>query len=203
MSADQTRREINQLDNEIASLEKKRADLEQKEADRTRKINDVQKSITRNTSASMPSSKSRQVQGYQGEIAKYSKDKADVTKKLADKRKKCAEKTAKLQREEAADRKKEDNVQRTIQQDYERRISELSTQLNHQTAVVLQHHIPAGNGEDMEEYDVFISHAWEDKEAFVDEFVAELSALEIKAWYDKLQIAWGDSMRAKIDKGLA
>lgn len=30
MSADQTRREINQLDNEIASLEKKRADLEQK-----------------------------------------------------------------------------------------------------------------------------------------------------------------------------
>ncbi len=74
MSADQTRREINQLDNKIASLEKKRADLEQKEADRTRKINDVQRSITRNTSASMLSSKSRQVQGYQSEIAKYSKD---------------------------------------------------------------------------------------------------------------------------------
>ena len=61
MSADQIRREINQLDNEIASLEKKHANLEQKEADRTRKINDVQKSITRNTSASMLSSKSRQV----------------------------------------------------------------------------------------------------------------------------------------------
>ncbi len=203
MSADQTRREINQLDNEIASLERKRADLEQKEADRTRKINDVQKSITGNTSASMLSSKNRQVQGYQSEIAKYSKDKADVTKKRAGKHKKRAEKIAKLQREEAADRKKEANAQRTIQQGYERRISELSTQLNYQTAVVLQQYIPAVNDEDMEEYDVFISHAWEDKEAFVDEFVAELSALEIKVWYDKRQIAWGDSMRGKIDKGLA
>ncbi len=203
MSAGQIRREINQLDNEIASLEKKHANLEQKEADRTRKINDVQKSITGNTSASMLSLKSRQVQGYQSEIAKYSKDKADVTTKLADKRKKRAGKTAKLQREEAADRKKEANARRTIQQGYERRISELSAQLNRQTAVVLQQHIPAGNDEDMEEYDVFISHACEDKEAFVDEFVAELSALEIKVWYDKQQMAWGDSMRAKIDKGLA
>ncbi len=57
-------------------------------------------------------------------------------------------------------------------------------------------------GGDREEYDIFISHAWEDKEAFVDDFVAELSALDIKVWYDKQQIAWGDSMRAKIDKGL-
>lgn len=201
MSADQTRREVNQLDNEIASLERKRADLEQKEADTTRKINDVQKSITKNTSASMLSSKSRQIQGYQNDIVKYSNDKADVTKKLADKRKKRAEKTVKLQNEEAADRKKEAKAQKTIQQGYERRISELTKQLNHQTAVALQQHVPAESGSI--EYDVFISHAWEDKEAFVDEFVAELSALDIKVWYDKQQIAWGDSMRAKIDKGLA
>lgn len=201
MSADQTRREINQLDNEIASLEKKRADLEQKEADRTRKINDVQKSITKNTSAPVLSSKSRQIQGFQNEIAKYSKDKADVTKKLADKRKKRAEKSVKLQNEEAADKKKEEKAQKTIQQGYARRISELSIQLHHQTTVALQQRIPAEIGS--EEYDVSISHAWEDKEAFVDEFVAELSALDINVWYDKQQIAWGDSMRAKIDKGLA
>lgn len=201
MSADQTRREINQLDNEIASLEKKRADLEQKEADRTRKIIDVQKSISKNTSASMLSSKSRQIQGYQNDIAKYSKDKADVTKKLADKRKKRAEKTVKLQNEETADRKKEAKAQKMIQQGYEQRISELSTRLNHQTAAALQQNVPTESFG--EEYDVFISHAWEDKEAFVDEFVAELSVLDIKVWYDKQQITWGDSMRAKIDKGLA
>lgn len=201
MGAGQTRREINQLDNEIASLEKKRADLEQKEADRTRKINDIHKSITKNTSASMLSSKSRQIQGYQNEIAKYSKEKADITKKLADKHKKRAEKTVKLQSEEFADRKKEAKTQKTIQQGYERRISELSMQLNHQTSELLQQHVSVESGE--EEYDVFLSHAQEDKEAFVDEFVAELSALDISVWYDKQQIAWGDSMRTKIDKGLA
>jgi hypothetical protein len=50
---------------------------------------------------------------------------------------------------------------------------------------------------------VFVSHAWEDKEDFVDEFVNELDVLGVRAWYDKQRMAWGDSMRAKIDEGLA
>lgn len=53
-----------------------------------------------------------------------------------------------------------------------------------------------------EEYDVFISHAWEDKESFVDEFVAALKANGIKPWYDTSKMKWGDSMREKIDNGL-
>lgn len=52
------------------------------------------------------------------------------------------------------------------------------------------------------EYDVFVSHAWEDKEDFVDEFVEALTKLGIKVWYDKTQIKWGDSMRKRIDEGL-
>ena len=53
-----------------------------------------------------------------------------------------------------------------------------------------------------EEYDVFVSHAWEDKEDFVEEFVQELRNLGIKVWYDTSRIKWGDSMRVKIDDGL-
>lgn len=49
---------------------------------------------------------------------------------------------------------------------------------------------------------MFVSHAWEDKEDFVEEFVQELRNLEIRVWYDKGRIKWGDSMRAKIDEGL-
>ena len=52
------------------------------------------------------------------------------------------------------------------------------------------------------EYDVFVSHAWEDKEEFVDEFVDELRKLGVKVWYDTSEIKWGDSMRARIDDGL-
>ncbi len=54
----------------------------------------------------------------------------------------------------------------------------------------------------MPEYDVFVSHAWEDKEEFVDEFVDELRKLGVKVWYDTSEIKWGDSMRARIDDGL-
>ena len=54
----------------------------------------------------------------------------------------------------------------------------------------------------MPEYDVFVSHAWEDKDDFVDEFVDELRNLDIKVWYDTSEIKWGDSMRKRIDDGL-
>lgn len=53
------------------------------------------------------------------------------------------------------------------------------------------------------EYDVFISHAWEDKANFVDELATELRKAGFKVWYDTDRIKWGDSMRQKIDEGLS
>lgn len=54
-----------------------------------------------------------------------------------------------------------------------------------------------------EEYDVFVSHAWEDKKDFVDELVFEMRKCGIKVWYDIDRLNCGDSMREKIDKGLS
>lgn len=56
---------------------------------------------------------------------------------------------------------------------------------------------------DRKEYDVFISHASEDKEPLVDELLVYLTKLGIKVWYDKTSIAWGDSFRAEMDEGLS
>jgi hypothetical protein len=52
-------------------------------------------------------------------------------------------------------------------------------------------------------YDVFISHASEDKAAFVDPLAQELTQLDLKVWYDKTALKLGDSLRGKIDEGLA
>ena len=41
------------------------------------------------------------------------------------------------------------------------------------------------------------------KKNFVDEFVDELKKQGLKVWYDTNKLKWGDSMREKIDKGLA
>ena len=51
-------------------------------------------------------------------------------------------------------------------------------------------------------YDVFVSHASEDKESFVNEFVEELKNRNIKVWVDALRLQWGDSLRKSIDEGL-
>lgn len=52
------------------------------------------------------------------------------------------------------------------------------------------------------EYDLFISHASEDKESVVQPLVNELKELGIKVWYDKFTLRVGDSLREKIDEGL-
>lgn len=52
------------------------------------------------------------------------------------------------------------------------------------------------------EYDVFISHASEDKKPFVEELATALKEAGIKTWYDVDQISWGEDIRKSIDKGL-
>jgi len=54
-----------------------------------------------------------------------------------------------------------------------------------------------------EAYDVFISHASEDKETIVRDLVSELVNQDLKVWYDEFTLRIGDSLRQKIDKGLA
>ncbi|HBC95071.1 MAG TPA: hypothetical protein DCZ10_19810 [Pelotomaculum sp.] len=134
MSAEQTRRSLNQIDKELADSEKKLAHLAKKEAEKTKRINDVQKSITKNTSASMVSSKLRQIQGYQNELARAVDDKAGINKKIAEKRKKRADTAVKLQREEAAETQKSNKVQQAVQRGYERQIADLSSQITKQLA---------------------------------------------------------------------
>jgi hypothetical protein len=54
-----------------------------------------------------------------------------------------------------------------------------------------------------ETWDVFISHASEDKAAVAEPLYKELTELGIKAWLDNGELRIGDSLRRKIDYGLA
>ncbi len=48
---------------------------------------------------------------------------------------------------------------------------------------------------------LFISHASEDKDAFVRP-LAEALRKKFDVWYDEYELKMGDSLRAKIDEGL-
>lgn len=52
-------------------------------------------------------------------------------------------------------------------------------------------------------HDVFISHASEDKEDIVRPLVNALSSRGLNVWYDEFTLRIGDSLRQKIDRGLA
>lgn len=53
------------------------------------------------------------------------------------------------------------------------------------------------------EYDVFISHASDDKEAIVKDLAEALRNVGLRVWYDDFELKIGDSLRQKIDRGLA
>jgi hypothetical protein len=52
------------------------------------------------------------------------------------------------------------------------------------------------------EYDLFISHATEDKGTLVGPLVERLRELGLLVWYDELELSIGDSLRRSIDHGL-
>jgi hypothetical protein len=53
------------------------------------------------------------------------------------------------------------------------------------------------------DYDVFISHASEDKDAVVRPLAKQLRDHGLEVWYDEFELRIGDSLRRKIDGGIA
>ena len=53
------------------------------------------------------------------------------------------------------------------------------------------------------EYDVFISHASEDKDMFVRPLANALKQKGLNVWYDEFTLKLGDSLRESIDRGLS
>ena len=201
MSSEQYQRIVNQLDDEIAKLEAKKSKKDEEISKYNTKKISIRNSINKHTSESLLRSKMSQIASCEKEIAKKTKESADFGKSIATKKKRRNDAYLKLQKEEERERKKSELENKRLQESYLLRIDELEVQLK-------QALTPSPNMNDEaiysnEEYDVFISHAFEDKEEFVDELVEELKKLNLKIWYDTDKLHWGDSMRDRIDKGLS
>ena len=64
--------------------------------------------------------------------------------------------------------------------------------------------MPMNSEQDMpKEYDVFMSHASEDKESIARPLTEALEARCLRVWFDNQEILIGDSIRQKIEEGLA
>jgi Domain of unknown function (DUF1883)/TIR domain len=71
----------------------------------------------------------------------------------------------------------------------------------------IRHEAPPGAGVDVDGerqvWDVFISHASEDKDAVARPLAEHLRDLGVSVWLDAFELRIGDSLRRKIDAGLA
>lgn len=200
MSIEQYQRAVSSLDKDIADLEKKKAASDGKAADARKKAANV--SISKNASASTVKNKMKQIESYTNAAIKAEKESADLQNKIAGKRDKRNAAAQRLQKEETAERKRQDRTTQRIMRSYESRIEELQNMTASTIPITATPIVGDNEEQNMPEYDVFVSHAWEDKDDFVDEFVDELRNLGIKVWYDTSEIKWGDSMRKRIDGGL-
>ncbi|QWV00265.1 toll/interleukin-1 receptor domain-containing protein [Francisella salimarina] len=103
-------------------------------------------------------------------------------------------------------RKEEDSLRKKIQQaEKKEQEKQLNFQRKLQTEInqVKQIKLSEDNQSLLSaEYDLFISHASEDKEDFVRPLAEALKNLGVRIWYDELTLKVGDSLREKIDQGL-
>jgi TIR domain-containing protein len=59
------------------------------------------------------------------------------------------------------------------------------------------------NSNQAKKWDVFISHASEDKDELVRPLASALKNANVSVWYDEFSLKLGDSLRESIDLGLA
>ncbi len=209
---------ITRIQKEIADFHHKASLETKKEVDCNNRIIQIESSITKNTSLSTLKSKSTEIQRKQSEISKIQVKKADLYKKISDKDGKLLKLKQDLAKEEEKERKKQivnEEKERKKLLDLEKR--QQKEQLVFQKQ--LQREIQNTNKMSIEinhkyentdinksllsiEYDLFISHASEDKEEFVRPLADELKKLGIKVWYDEFTLKVGDSLRKSIDHGL-
>lgn len=194
MLVKQYQNQLNNLDKDIADLEKKRAEEDKKAALNESKASKV--TISKSASQATVKSKSRQICQYQDTATKARAKSAEYSKKIGDKRKRRNEVSQKLQKAQNDLKNKEMKETQKIQRMYEDRIKEL------EGATISKVELRNKTVSSEREYDVFISHASEDKDSFVNELVDELINKGVSVWYDDKDTVWGSSLREEIDRGL-
>ena len=134
------------------------------------------------------------------EIGRLEKDKSSKSKSLSDKQKKRLDLLSKLNKEEQKERdkvKKEQKEILSLQQQITREMEQQRRKSLHSIDIIRPQSTINNS------FDVFISHASEDKDEFVRPFVNSLQENGINVWYDEFSLRIGDSLRRSIDNGLS
>lgn len=206
---------INRLQRELADISRRISQEVKKEADLISRIGQIQRSITKSTSLSTLNSKLSEIERKQKDVASVASKKATLAKNEADKNSQLLKAKLDLAKEEERERKRiatarEREIRKEndlVRQGQAAQLL-LQRQLNAERAASSKltealSSVASLEDEPEIQYDLFISHASDDKDDLVEPLVKALQALGVKVWYDKFTLRVGDSLRKKIDQGLS
>lgn len=200
MSVQTVQNSIEQVQKDINTLNQKLTTETKKEASATDRIATIKRSITKNTSPTMLNGKQRDITRLETEIVDSQKKRAELTKKIS-------EKTAQLYKYQQQLFQEQGKEQKKFQQNLERKEKAVTRNQEAllQQAVLSVRQTSNFSSQSMSSpmYDVFISHASEDKDEVVRPLAEKLQEAGFLVWYDEFQLKVGDSLRRSIDKGLA
>ena len=189
MSVTHIQTNIIRLKNEVSNLSVKIADKRKRAALDMEKANKANVEALKTKSATIAKTKITESERYNKEAIKYNKEIAELEKNRASKEKLLMSEEQKLVKEQAKENRKITDLMQTVNM----------VQLEHSK---LKEIYPLLSVPSEDAYDVFISHASEDKETFVDGLVDELMKRGVNVWYDRKILTWGKSIRQNIDYGL-
>ncbi|SIR68797.1 toll/interleukin-1 receptor domain-containing protein [Pseudacidovorax sp. RU35E] len=207
---------IGRIQRELADLSAKSSQETKKEVALYSKINQIQRSINKSTTISTINSKRSEIERYQREIASISEKRSQIAKKEAEKNAALLKARLDLAKEEEKEQKRlaqvrERELKKELELEKERQRNQLAFQrtlnaeiqatsaLARRVEATVENHIEAPEIK----YDLFISHASEDKEDLVRPLALALEKRGVQVWYDEFTLKVGDSLRRSIDSGLS
>ncbi len=202
MSVQSINSSISSVDREIHSLENQVQSINNNITRKEKEANNILDKINREKDLKRIITFQKDLTRKNEEINRLNKDKATKVKTLSDKQSKRTKLTQDLNKEEQKERdkvKKEQKEMLSLQQS-------ITREMEKQRAISANNfqstHFQSESLSEDKKYDVFVSHASEDKETFVRPFVEALQSKGIAVWYDEFELRLGDSLRRSIDNGL-
>jgi hypothetical protein len=219
MSLSNDRSTVARIQKAISELQRKQAEETRKVAEHTKRMNSAMASASRSTSQSSVNSylstatrESKNIESAQAKLASYATDISRKTDELIRVQERVVSGEEKERRDTSAaydkQRKQDETARKKLQdanaslvKDVASLKAQILAAIEQQASNTLSFVVENAEGEE-QPYDFFISHAWADKEGFVEDFVQKAKHAGLNVWYDRQALDWGDSIRQKIDDGL-
>lgn len=190
---------IASIDREIHNYQQQISSVNSSITSKQRDAHRILENINREKNLSRIISLQKDLTRKNEEISRLEKDKANKEKSLADKQKRKYDYQLQLAKEEQRERqnaKREQQEILSVQQ-------QISREMAHQKSLSRQTITSLKPTTVIKKYDVFVSHASEDKDDFVRPFVNALISEGLTVWYDEFELSVGMSLRRSIDNGLS